>query len=1375
MLGDQRFGEFFRQRRKARGASLREFCRQHGFDPGNISRLERGILKPPQSTVLLHEYGTALSLKPGSAEWNRLMDLAAAETGRLPPEIAENPQASAKLTDVLGAFRRERRKEGTWTSALDLETWAGFRDAQSQLPRLIRRLIRATVDVSRMQFPADEGVDRPGWDGLVEAKAGNEYVPAGLSVWEVGTSRNVKKKADEDFSKRTKDTLGLIPSETTFVFVTPRKWVGKDEWCQTKKELGTWADVRVCDSVDIEQWLELAPAVDAGFATLIGRKPAGVKNIDEYWEDLSAIAKPSLKAGVFLASRQEEVKWLENWLMGPSSSLAVEARSPAEVLDFMAAYVVSPTEEQDEENNRKIKGLKESASSRTLIVDNEDAWQSLAGENGHLVLVVNPGLQVESESVARAVRHGHHVLLSSHRIANQRTSKQILARCYRHDLEKALVASGFKEEEASLLARESGGSLTVLKRRIAQVPSTKVPQWADGNNAADLSPLTLIGAWDDRSDADRRAVERITGRSYAEVLAIVGRWSNSDDAPLMRILTRWSLMSREDAWVMLGPHLTRLQLDAFEELATEILGEQDPQSGLGENDRIVAQLQGKTRTHSSAIRTGIAETLGLMGSRPELVPDNGSDRAERIVRRLLFKRLSWEGWLALSRDLPVLAEAAPQAFLGAVRADVESSTPQLASLFDDDDENTLFSACKHSGLLWALEGLAWSPDHLREVSYLLAKLHELDKGKKWANRPLKSLVEIFLPWLPHTTVDVQGRIKVLRWLTERAERTGWKLLLDLLPSFHGISTPTHKPAWRPWVMNWSHGVTNAEYWQQVRASATRLLEMVGTNAERWKELITHVEHFSEPEQDDLISRLTRLDAGIFSLEDQKVLTNTIRNKVQRHRAHAGKEWAMPARAVEQLEAVAQRFEPKDLVAKNCWLFAGWPRLLDEPDSQSLAEREEKLLRMRQGALQEILTEGGISRAFELARSSESPGIVGFELGRLGDNEYDSEILPQLLVSQEPAIATLARCYLQARFNAEGWALAEKLDVDSWPGEQIACFALALGPTSETWKWVESKGQIATDEYWRNFGLYPLPKDESELNYLVSRLLQYGRPFSAIHFLAMSLYRKESADAELLMRALEAADGEVKEKPWQNLRHDLQEIFSALQSHPNILDRTRLARLEWGYLEILDCHGGYPETLHELLQSEPEFFLSALQAAFRSDNEAGVEPPPLTDEERKRGTQAYKLLMNWETPPGSSEDGTMVDANQLNEWVRRSRSLATESGHLKSCDHQIGQVFAHAPGEPDGTWPCIPVRDSLDEIDTEEAEHGFVMGILNKRGIYSKSPFEGGEKERELAAQFLAYADACRGEWHRVTAGLKSVARHYEEDASHEDARAESRK
>ena len=52
--------------------------------------------------------------------------------------------------------------------ATDLDRWADTRSAQADLPRLVRRLIRAENDqVQRVEMRGGEGVGLPGYDGFV--------------------------------------------------------------------------------------------------------------------------------------------------------------------------------------------------------------------------------------------------------------------------------------------------------------------------------------------------------------------------------------------------------------------------------------------------------------------------------------------------------------------------------------------------------------------------------------------------------------------------------------------------------------------------------------------------------------------------------------------------------------------------------------------------------------------------------------------------------------------------------------------------------------------------------------------------------------------------------------------------------------------------------------------------------------------------------------------------------------------------------------------------------------------------------------------------------------------------------------------------------
>jgi len=239
-----------------------------------------------------------------------------------------------------------------------------------------------------------------------------------------------------------------------------------------------------------------------------------------------------------------------------------------------------------------------------------------------------------------------------------------------------------------------------------------------------------------------------------------------------------------------------------------------------------------------------------------------------------------------------------------------------------------------------------------------------------------------------------------------------------------------------------------------------------------------------------------------------------------------------------------------------------------------------------------------------------------------------------------------------------------------------------------------------------------------------------------------------------------------------IEYDIQELIRRLQPDPAV-DIQRLAAVEWGYLRLLDGHTASPKALHTRLQQEPQFFVELLRVIFPPQQESVETVDSPTEEQKVRARNAYTLLRSWNTLPGTRQDGT-VDETKHVEWVTKARTLCEAMGRLEVCDLSIGEVFAHAPQESDGSWPCIPIRDVIEEVASEELIRGFEVGIFNKRGVFSKSWTEGGAQERALAQHYAAYADACAIEWPSTAAALRRVAQQYEEDARRSDEEAQER-
>jgi transcriptional regulator with XRE-family HTH domain len=99
------FGEFLKTRRIALGRTLRAFCQEQGFDHGNYSRMERGVMAPPHKEEKLAEYAKALGIERGSDEWIEFCDLASVARGEIPKDLMSDEAILGRLPVLFQTIR----------------------------------------------------------------------------------------------------------------------------------------------------------------------------------------------------------------------------------------------------------------------------------------------------------------------------------------------------------------------------------------------------------------------------------------------------------------------------------------------------------------------------------------------------------------------------------------------------------------------------------------------------------------------------------------------------------------------------------------------------------------------------------------------------------------------------------------------------------------------------------------------------------------------------------------------------------------------------------------------------------------------------------------------------------------------------------------------------------------------------------------------------------------------------------------------------------------------------------------------------------------------------------------------------------------------
>jgi hypothetical protein len=875
----------------------------------------------------------------------------------------------------------------------------------------------------------------------------------------------------------------------------------------------------------------------------------------------------------------------------------------------------------------------------------------------------------------------------------------------------------------------------------------------------DLTMALMVGEWNDTSAGDIRAIEGLTNSTYSDWIAKIREILQQPDPPLSFRNGQWEVIDRLELWKVLASRAFDEHLDRFKTMAVTVLRERNPELELEPEQRYEALVHGKVLEHSRQIRKGIASTLAILGNYQTLFTSCSSGKVESTVGfsvRELFQGANWELWLSLDDVLPLLAEAAPGEFLDAVEHGLRSSPRPFDQLFAQERSGIFGRTCL-SGLLWALESLAWEPPLLVRVVDILGELASIDPGGNWANRPSNSLTTILLPWMPQTLAPVSVRKTAVEVLLSDCPGVAWMVLLTLLPNGAQSSSGSHKPSWRQSVPeNRQDGVTHAEYWEQIEYYSTMAVERAKTDFARLASLLDHVADLPHEPRVALLEHL-KSEAIINLDEDTRTtLWNALERVLSHHGCYSDSNWALPLSEMAAIATAADAIAPKSPIRRFQRLFSDREfELLDE-DGQVL-EQLGSLEKKRQAVVEDILRRDGYDSVIELARRVDSPQMVGAALAELDSELNDSRIVPSLLLNDEKALFLVAEGYVCGRFRQREWSWVDHFDTRSWTPDQKGQFLAHLPFMPETWKRVS---QLLADNeapYWTRTPAYPFGS-ETDLTPGIKRLIEFDRPNAAIRCIRLLLHKNKPLDMETAIAALGAVS-ESSSEPIPIDAHSITFIISKLQEDKDV-QTDDLIRIEWKFLSLLvRGRRTRPLTLERGLAEDASFFCEAIRAVYRGKIE-GADVSEPSEAAKERASNVYHLLFYWKYPPGLRDHGSF-DGYHFAAWLSAVRNECEESGHLDVALEQVGHVLRYCPEDPDGLWLPRPVAEALNAPDAEPMRDGYRTELFNSRGVHR---FSAGDDEKKLAEKYEQYAQAVE-EYHRLATTLRELADKYRRDAA----------
>ena len=881
--------------------------------------------------------------------------------------------------------------------------------------------------------------------------------------------------------------------------------------------------------------------------------------------------------------------------------------------------------------------------------------------------------------------------------------------------------------------------------------------WTQHPEASYLALAVLIGAWNEKRQCDLDAITQLLGISYDKWLKKARELLHYPDSPLSLKNGVWKVVNRTELWNLLGSRVLDQNLATFKSLAISVLKERDPAFELPPEERYAAAIHGKVLEYSQELRKGFSEGLAILGSHPDACTNCSQGKAETtclLGLRELLTDADWVLWGSLNSLLPTLAETAPGEFLDAVEKALRKSPCPFDRLFAEEGSG-LFGRNYLTGLLWALEGLAWDEEYLVRVCVALGELANHDPGGQWANRPSNSLVTILLPWLPQTLASIDKRKVAVQTLLNEWPDVAWNLIIQLLPSQHQISSGSHKPSWRKTIPDdWEKGVTRQEYWQQVSFYAELAVGAAGYNTVRLSELIDHFDNLPKPAFDQLVEVLSSQPISELPEDQRLLLWDRLRKFTNKHRRCSDAKWALPDNLITRIEKVAEQLAPTDPFNLYQHLFTDREFDLYE-EKGKWKDQQKKLNERREKAIREIFQQNGVEGVIRFAESVDSPRKAGYALGVIADDVIEQAFLPHFLDTEDNKCKSLVSGFIWHRHQIAGWDWCDTIDKSGWTLAQIGQFLACLPFTKEAWDRASDWLQDHEGEYWTRTDANAY-QSAGALYIAIEKLIEHGRPHAAINCLDRMRHDKQLIDTNQCVRALLAALSS-SESIYAMDSYHIVELIKYLQTEPSV-NQEDLFKVEWAYLPLLDRHSGAaPKLLESRLANDPEFFCEVIRLIYRSKNE-DQPSKELSEEITAIATNAWRLLHEWKTTPGIKENGTFSEVH-FKKWLQRVKDVCLESGHLEVALLKIGEVLIHAPADPDGLWIHRAVAQALNYRDADDMRRGFSTGTYNSRGVHCVDPT--GKPEKELAEQFRRKAEdvenAC---FHRFAATLRELAESY---------------
>ena len=881
----------------------------------------------------------------------------------------------------------------------------------------------------------------------------------------------------------------------------------------------------------------------------------------------------------------------------------------------------------------------------------------------------------------------------------------------------------------------------------------------------ELALLCLIGEFDSANSNDKKIVSKLLKCNDDSLLDVVQEINSTDDQVLELRGTTWKVLDIKSTIEKLSKYVYDNHIDDFADIYLRILSEINPALDLPTDERHMANIYGKSRAYSAAIRTGVANGMAMIANNQGMFSKCSANKiantANNIVSGLLSDSQNPKLWMSITDNASLISQASPVQFLSKLENtfEIKNNNP-IAIVIKESSDDSFFQPDYMTGLRWALADLSWDKRYFARASLVLAKISALEidqtENKK---RSLDTILHTILPWQPKTLASLEVRHSVVEKIVNEHRAVGRELLKGLLPNMTQTTMERELPEWLD-ITNTLQPITQ----QELRKESSYYSNLYIDTTESLQEIIDAIENVDHLTDDAFSNFTNQLNKHLQKMADKdrqvvwEILLKKI-NNLDRRSKDEGKRAKM-------LKKIADDIEPEDDLCKSIYLFSNYDHdLIGYNDwEKGKKELEEK---QRQSLLKILNSDNAARQLNKLINRAKIPCTIGSSLGSIDYPSIENMLLPKFLNENKAEKEFISSFIYTRSFYYKGdisWV--DELEFANWNNEQKILLLLALPFSQSTWDLLDAQqDKDLTKGYWDRVDNFRHTIDDKYSEAAIKSLLKAKRPLAAIEYIASIILGtedsiKQQIDPELCLKALMASLNTTENiSGTNNLQYEIGLIFKYLYNNINY-KTAELWKAEWAYLKIFGEYGiGQPQALIYQIANDADFFCDLIKTAYKSE---------LPDAKQQKIDDAiqYRLLKilsfnDFTIMPGIDQYGTFREDN-FTTWIHKVEEICKTSGHLGVAQSVIGGYLINSPEDKSGLWINKTVARILDRNNSVSMRSGYNTGIRNARGMHAID--ETGETEASLRDKWQNRADKIESlGFINLAASLRELAETYERE------------